>query len=99
MSFESGEVTGIKFVTSGKADFKLARKSEKEYLLVLENCRLAGPHLQYPFYPPQDVEGITHVIMNMSGNNTNVTIGVERTVKLSAAPKEEEILVSVKGKS
>lgn len=96
INFEAAERPSVRFVLNSRADFKLARRSDKEYLLIVQNCGIAAPYLQYPVFPPQDFDGFTHVLVTPVEQNAEIAIGVERGIKLTAFAKDDGIWVTAK---
>lgn len=90
---EPGHEPVTRLTLTTKAEFKLAKRSEREYLLAIQGCKLSGRHLSLAQYPPQDFDGITYIAATSKNGNVDIAIGVDRGVKLSAFFKDGEIWV------
>ena len=74
----------------------MSRKSDREYLLTIQGTKLGGEYLSLPQYPPQEFEGLTYVAAQLTkSGNTEVTLGVERGIKLNAFLKDYGIWVKI----
>jgi len=86
---------GIEISLNGRPEFKLTRKGDREYQLVIQGSKLSGDYLSLAQYPPQDFDGFTHVMATNRKGNSEVIIGVERGTKLTAYTKDGNVWVKI----
>jgi hypothetical protein len=73
--------------------YKLVKKSEKEYLLSIQNCAITSGPLTLPIFAPRDFTGFKYAVASSKDNGTDVSIGVEKQVKLAAFTKDGSIWI------
>ena len=83
----------LEIKVSVSPEYKLVRKSDHEFLLTVQNCKITPGPLTLPLFPPQDFEGFTYVLAAAKGATTELTIGVERNERLAAFAKEGSLWV------
>ena len=80
-----------KIALTGRTEFKLSRKSDREYLLTISACKPAGDYLTLPQYPPRDFDGFTYLAAAGKNGAIEITVGVDRGTKLNAFAKDNEL--------
>jgi len=90
---EGAKSQAVQLVVEGKSEFKLARRSDREYVLTIEGGKVPGTYLALPQYPPQDFDGLTYVLAGQKDGNVEVSIGTERGTKLTAYFKDTNIWI------
>ena len=83
----------VRLVLRKRAQFKLTKKDARSYLLTIPDCTLEGQHLTLPYFVPQSFVGLTHVRAQRDKGDIEVTIGIDRNVRLAAFAQENEIWV------
>lgn len=88
----------LRFVLVATSNFNLVKKDAKTYQLVLPQCGLKDGSLALPQFPPHDFVGFNMVQPEFDGNNTTITIGVDRGLRISAFARGNEIWVKALNK-
>lgn len=83
----------LRITLSSKVEFKLSKKDDKTFKVLINNCRLSSRHLALPIFPPQEFVGLTFSMAQQIGDDVEITIGVERGIKVSALPRDNQIWV------
>ncbi|MBX7143384.1 MAG: AMIN domain-containing protein [Oligoflexia bacterium] len=96
LSFDYAEpdrVPVLKVELSSKLEFRLSKKDDKTFKIAIPNCRIASKSLSLPIFPPQDFVGLTFAMAQQFGDDVEITIGVERGIRVSALPRDNQIWV------
>jgi hypothetical protein len=83
----------IRIKTSGRSEYKLSKRDERAFSLVLPNARLSTQSLTLPQFPPQEFVGITFVLPKANDSQVEISIGVERGIRVTAFAVDDEIWV------
>lgn len=83
----------IRIKTSGRSEYKLSKRDERSFSLVLPNARLSTQSLTLPQFPPQEFVGITFVLAKANDSQVEISIGVERGIRVTAFAVDDEIWV------
>ena len=83
----------IRLTLSQRPQFRYSRKDEMTFILTVAGASLAAAPLGLTHFPPQQFEGITHVLARPSGADIEVVVGVERGFKINAKTQDRDILI------
>jgi len=83
----------FRLVLKTRPQFKLTKKDEHSYTLTISECSIIADHLKLPYFPPQNLVGFTHILARENPGGIEVTIGVERGIRISAVAKDSAIVV------
>lgn len=99
-------VTGLNFEYAGsertpairiklavRSEFKLSKTGEKTYSLSVPKASLSAPGLKLAQYPPHDFIGFTFLQAQEMGADVELTIGVERGIRITAAAQDSDIII------
>jgi hypothetical protein len=89
------DASAVSLAMSESGNFTLTQVGPASYVLVLENTRLAGPHLSLPFFPPDTLEGFEAVRAAQQGNNVAVSVYTNGEGKLTAAFAEGQLWIKL----
>lgn len=96
ISFDyDGNVPVVKIKLKKRPQFELVKKEENTYRISIADAPLGDPGLALVQFPPHDFFGFTMVKSEARGSGTDILIGVERGVRISASPVDTEIWVRV----
>lgn len=90
---DMGHEPVVKLLLQQKALFNLTKKEERLYLLVVPNSDIRYDYLDLIQFPPHDFIGLTYLKAKKTNDNLEVEIGVERGIKISAIPNNNEIWI------
>lgn len=96
IDFESvyfDQAQGFRLSLTLPPQFKLSKKSERSYSLLISDSIVGGDHLKLVHFPPQHLPGLTHVLAGQKGSDVEITIGVERGIRILAVARGTDILV------
>lgn len=91
----SSRTPALVFTMQERPQFRLARKDDKTFRLIVPDCKLAGAAVGLPYFPPQDFVGFTVTSAVQTEKDCDIEIGTERGVRLNAAPVEYTIVVTL----
>ena len=83
----------LKLKLNNRAKYSMSKKTDRQYVLTIQKCAVAWPHLELPHFPPHDFKGFTMVLVDRDAGSLQVTIGVQRGTRLNAVPVGSEVLV------
>lgn len=83
----------IRVALSGRSEYKLSKRDERSFSLLLPDARLSNAGTGLPQFPPQDFNGLTFVLAAAKDNTVDISIGVERGIRVTAFVKDQEIWV------
>lgn len=76
-----------------RSEFKLSKTGEKTYTLSVPQASLGAPGLALAQYPPHDFIGFTFLQAQRKGEDVELTIGVERGIRITAVAQERDIVI------
>lgn len=88
----------IRLLFQRKPEFRLVKKDEKSYQISISDCSLKHDFLSLPQFPPHDFIGLTLVSPKTDRGGVEILVGVERGIRISALPKDNEIWVRLVNK-
>jgi len=83
----------VRVALAQRPQFKLSRRDDRSYRLVINDCYMGAKEQQLPQFPPADFEGLTILRAEQVGTAVEVIIGTERGVKLASVSKNNDILI------
>jgi hypothetical protein len=83
----------IRIALSGRSEYKLSKRDDRSFSLLLPDARLSNSGTGLPQFPPQDFNGLTFVLAAAKDNSVDISIGVERGIRVTAFAKDQEIWV------
>ncbi len=78
---------------SSKSEYKLIKKEDGVYILSVRGTGIESSRLALPFFPPHDFIGFTMVQARNVGADLEITIGVERGVRVASVTKDTQIWI------
>ncbi|RIL07927.1 MAG: hypothetical protein DCC75_09605 [Proteobacteria bacterium] len=78
---------------SKRSSFRLNKKDDRNFELVINDCGLDGEHLALPQFPPQYFEGLEAVVASKTGDTVKVALPVSLGTRLRAVALENQIVI------
>ena len=83
----------IRISLSEKSEYRFVKEKDKSYKITISRCALGVPSLALPQFPPNDFTGFTWVQVKENDGDIDVMVGVDDNTRVSAIPKDSDIIV------
>jgi hypothetical protein len=90
---KSDRLPMIRIKLSERIEFKFSKVDDRLFKITIPEGGVASPALKLPQFPPHDFIGFTYFKAATTSTGLEISIGVERGIRINAFAQDSDILV------